>query len=218
MPRFADRHAAGRALARELRAYADRPDVVVLGLPRGGVPVAAEVAAALHAPLDILLVRKLGVPGHEELAMGAIAEDGARFVNAELVEQLGIPPAVVSRTVDRERRALAEREALYRGERGTVPVRDRRVIVVDDGLATGASMLAAVRVLRSRGPRAVIAAAPVASREACRLLAGDVDACIAVATPEPFLGVGAWYADFAPTSDEEVRRILLGERTASEPR
>lgn len=215
MPRFPDRRAAGQALARELRAYTDRHDVIVLGLPRGGVPVAAEVAAALHAPLDILLVRKLGVPGHEELAMGAIAEDGSRYLNHELIGHLGITADAVADALDRERAVLLQREERYRDGRRPYDIRGHRVIVVDDGLATGATMLAAVCVLRTKGAKAIIAATPVASREACRLISAEVDACVTVATPEPFLGVGAWYEDFSQSTDEEVRAALAGDPVVS---
>jgi predicted phosphoribosyltransferase len=206
--RFHDRIDAGRRLAERLDRFARQPDVVVLGLPRGGIPVANEVAARLGAPLDVFLVRKLGVPGHAELAMGAIAEGGVEVLSRDLIHELGIPDALVERVAVRERLELERRDALYRGNRGAVPVRDRTVILVDDGLATGSTMQAAILALRQRAPKRIIVAVPVGARETCQTLAQSADEVICVATPEPFNAVGLWYDDFSQTSDEEVRRLL----------
>ena len=213
--RFADRLAGGRALAQYLTAYADRPDVVVLGLPRGGVPVAFAVAQALHAPLDVYLVRKLGVPGHEELAMGAIASGGVIARNDEVIAGLGIPDRVLLSVVAREEQELARREEAYRGDRPPPMLRERQVILVDDGLATGATMRAAVVAARRQGPAAVIVAVPVAPLQSCEELRAVADAVVCAAMPEPFFAVGLWYEDFTPTSDEEVRRLLA--RAAAPP-
>ncbi|HET9660196.1 MAG TPA: erythromycin esterase family protein [Thermomicrobiales bacterium] len=210
---FKNRQDAGRHLAAELGAYADRPDVVVLGLPRGGVPVAAEVATALHAPLDAFLVRKLGVPGHEELAMGAIASGGVRVVDQRLVRELGISAATVDAVEASEQHELQRRERLYRGNRGAPAVQGKTVILVDDGLATGATMRAAVEALRRLEPAWIAGAVPVASSEMCEAMRVEVDDMICAATPEPFYAVGLWYDDFGPTSDQEVCDLL---RTAQE--
>jgi predicted phosphoribosyltransferase len=206
--RFHDRIDAGRRLAEQLDRFARQPDVVVLGLPRGGIPVAKEVAARLGVPLDVFLVRKLGVPGHSELAMGAIAEGGVEVLSRDLIHQLGIPDALVERVAARERLELERRDALYRGNRGAVPVRDRTVILVDDGLATGSTMQAAILALRQRAPKRIIVAVPVGAQETCQALAQSADEVVCVATPEPFNAVGLWYDDFSQTTDEEVRRLL----------
>ncbi len=206
--RYRDRTDAGRRLAHELAGYAHRPDVIVLALPRGGVPVAYEVAAALHAPLDVLVVRKLGVPGHAELAMGAVASGGVRVINDLLVAQLRIPAEAVEEVAAQELAELARREAAYRGERPAPDVRGRTVVLVDDGLATGSTMQAAVLALRQREPARIIVAVPVASREACGLLQGTADDVVCGSTPEPFVAVGLWYANFAQTTDDEVRSLL----------
>ncbi len=206
--RFHDRAEAGRVLARELASYAGRPDVLVLALPRGGVPVAYEVAHSLGVPLDLFLVRKLGVPGHEELAMGAIASGGVRVVNQEVVEALGIPEYIIDEVVSDELRELARRGQQYRGDRPPPGVRGRTVILVDDGLATGSTMRAAVRALRQQGPARIIVAVPTAARETCRALEAEVDEIICAITPEPFYAVGLWYEDFSQTADEEVRMLL----------
>ena len=215
-PVFADRRDAGRRLAVLLAPYAGRPEVLVLGLPRGGVPVAAEVAAALAAPLDILLVRKLGVPGHEELAMGAIASGGLRVVNREVVDDLGIPPHVVAIVEARERQELERRERAYRGDRPPSHLRDRIVIVVDDGLATGSTMRAAVEAIRREAPAWLVAAAPVGAAVVRDALAAVADEVVVAATPSPFGAVGLWYAAFPPTSDDEVR-ALIAAATAADP-
>lgn len=212
---FANRIVAGRLLAKKLIAYSDRPDVVVLALPRGGVPVAYEVARALNAPLDVFLVRKLGVPGYEELAMGAIASGNVRVLNNDVVDYLGISNDLIDEVAAREQRELERRERLYRGSSPPVTVSGRTVIIVDDGLATGSTMRAAVNALKDRGPDKVIVAAPVAARETCESFNKDVDStCVCVMSPEPFRGVGLWYRDFSQTSDEEVCYLL---KHAKEP-
>lgn len=212
--RFRDRRDAGRHLAERLAAYADRDDVLVLALPRGGVPVAFEVARALRAPLDVFVVRKLGVPGHEELAMGAVASGGVRVLNEDLVRQLEIPAAVIEAVAAREEAELARRERLYRAGRSFPAVQGRTVILVDDGLATGATMRAAVVALRAQRPARIVVAVPVASAETCEELGRSVDDILCAVTPEPFHAVGFWYENFDQTSDEEVRELL---RQASEP-
>jgi predicted phosphoribosyltransferase len=212
---FYDREDAGRVLAQKLRAYADHPDVLVLALPRGGVPVAYEVARALHAPLDVFLVRKLGLPGQEELAMGAIATGGVRVLNEEVVRLLDIPPELIDQVARREQQELERREREYRGDRPRPDVRGRTVILIDDGLATGSSMRAAVAALRQQHPAHIVVAVPVASAETCEEFTSLVDAVVCARTPEPFRAVGLWYRDFSPTTDEEVRDLL---RRAEEER
>lgn len=204
---FEDRREAGARLAEAL-AKLSLHDPVVLALPRGGVPVAYEIAERLDAPLDVLVVRKLGVPGHEELAMGAIASGGVLVRNRDVIGRLQIDDDVIERVRAREQRELERRERMLRGERPPLPVRDRSVIVVDDGLATGATMRAAAESLRERGPRAVIVAVPVGASSSCEMLAGVVDRLVVLERPEPFYGVGLWYADFEQVSDDEVRRLL----------
>ncbi|HEU4478546.1 MAG TPA: phosphoribosyltransferase [Pyrinomonadaceae bacterium] len=205
---FKDRRDAGRRLAAQLPHYADRKDAVVLALPRGGVPVGYEVARKLNAPLDVFLVRKLGVPGHEELAMGAIASGGVRVLNAEIVTYLGIPDEVIDRVAAVERRELERRELAYRDNRSRPEVKDRVVILIDDGLATGSTMRAATESLRQQEPRRIVVAVPVSSRETCEELRSEVDEIVCPVTPEYFQGVSLWYEDFAQTSDEEVRQLL----------
>jgi predicted phosphoribosyltransferase len=206
--RFRDRSEAGRLLADRLRGYANRPDVIVLALPRGGVPVAYEVARALDAPLDVFLVRKMGVPGHEEFAFGAIATGGIRVINQDVVRALGAPPKLIDAIAAREQQELERREPLYRGTRPPPDVRGRTVILVDDGLATGSTMLAAVRALRSEGVGRVVVAVPVASPESCEQLGEEADDVICAVTPEPFNAVGLWYRDFSQTTDDEVKELL----------
>ncbi len=206
--RFRDRAEAGRTLAGRLSEYADRDDVVVLALPRGGVPVAYEVARALGAPLDVFLVRKLGVPGHAELAMGAIASGGTRVLNEEIVAGLGISPELIDAVAARESVELSRRERAYRGDRPPIDVRNRIVILIDDGLATGATMRAAAAGLRRAGPREIVVAVPLASRETCEAFRAEVDVVVCASTPEPFYAVGLWYEDFAQTTDAEVRDLL----------
>jgi predicted phosphoribosyltransferase len=214
MHRFENRSEAGKALAHLLAEYAGRKDVIVLALPRGGVPVGYEVATALGVPLDVFLVRKLGVPGYEELAMGAIASGGIRVLNADVVASLRIPSKVIEAVTVAEERELQRRERQYRGDRPTPEVQGRTVILVDDGLATGASMRAAVQALRQMGPQRIVVAVPTAPAEACAELRPLVDEVVCVMTPEPFGGVGLWYRDFSQTSDEEVRRLLAESQTA----
>jgi predicted phosphoribosyltransferase len=213
-PLFEDRSDAGRRLAELLRAYEGTPGLLVLALPRGGVPVAFEVARSLHAPLDIFLVRKLGVPGHEELAMGAIASGGTMVLNDDVIRMAGITPDMIERTAEREWRELERREECYRGARQRPSLRDATVILVDDGLATGSTMRAAAHALRQEGPAQVIIAVPVASPETCHAFREEVDNIICAVTPEPFYGVGAWYADFSQTSDDEVQTLLRRAATA----
>ncbi|HXF60555.1 MAG TPA: phosphoribosyltransferase [Caldilineaceae bacterium] len=205
---FLDRRDAGRRLASKLTMFADRPDVVVLGLPRGGVPVAFEVAAALHAPLDVFLVRKLGVPGQEELAMGAIASGGVRVLNQAVIEALNIPAPVIDAVAAREQRELERRERVYRSGRPAPDLRNKTVILVDDGLATGASMAAAVHGVRAQQPAQVVVAVPTAASETCEAFERISDKIVCAETPQPFWGVGMWYADFSQTTDEEVRELL----------
>ena len=212
MALFHDRRDAGRLLAAELGDYRDRDDLLVLGLPRGGVPVAYEVARALQAPLDVFVVRKLGAPGHEELAMGAIASGGARVLNRRVVEAYRLSEQDVQRVADREGVELARREQAYRGERPPLPIEGRTVILVDDGLATGATMRAAVVALREHGAERVVAAVPVSSADTCAQLADLVDEIVCARTPEPFVAVGVWYEDFSATSDDEVRQLLKEAR------
>jgi predicted phosphoribosyltransferase len=206
--RFANRHEAGVALARALAAYGGRPDVVVLGLPRGGVPVAYEIARALRAPLDVFVVRKLGVPGYRELAMGAIASGDIHVLDASLIQSLDIPQAAIAAVVEDETRELRRRELLYRGQRPGVPLAGRTVILADDGLATGSTMLAAVRGVRRAAPARVIVAVPVGARQACARIQDEADDVICLRSPEPFDAVGLWYLDFSETSDQEVRLLL----------
>jgi predicted phosphoribosyltransferase len=206
--RFRDRHDAGRLLAEKLTAYAHRPDVLVLALPRGGVPVAYEVARALGTPLDVFVVRKLGVPGHEELAMGAVATGGVRVLNDDVVRGLRIPDRVIDAVTALEQQELARRERLYRGDRTPPDVRGRTVILVDDGLATGATMHAAIAALRQQEPARIVVAVPTAAPETCNALRAEVDDVVCAITPEPFHAVGLWYEDFSQTTDEEVRELL----------
>jgi predicted phosphoribosyltransferase len=205
---FRDRVEAGELLADSLRQYCDGDDVIVLALPRGGVPVAAEIARALHVPFDVFVVRKLGVPGHEELAMGAIASGGVRLVNDEVVEPLGIPASVIDSVARQEQIELERREVLYRGNRAPIGLAGKTVILVDDGLATGSTMRAAVMAVRRQQPARVIVAVPVGAPQTCAGLAREADDVVCVRRPDPFVAVGLWYRDFTPTSDGEVRALL----------
>ncbi len=211
---FRNRGDAGKQLARHLARYAQRPDVVVLALPRGGVPVAYEVARALGAPLDIFLVRKLGVPGYEELAMGAVATGGARVLNQQVVDDLHISDAAIEAAASREQHEMRRREQFYRGARKPLDVRGQTVILVDDGLATGATMRAAVNALRRQQPARIVVAVPVAARETCDELRTVADEVVCARMPEPFYAVGLWYTDFSQTTDQEVRDLLMqGQHT-----
>jgi predicted phosphoribosyltransferase len=208
MALFKDRFDAGRKLAQQLTEYKGQDNLLVLGLPRGGVPVAFEVAEELNAPLDIFLVRKLGLPGHEELAMGAIASGGVRVLNEDVINSLDIPPRVIDAVAVREQEELERRAREYRGDRPADPIRGKTVILVDDGLATGSSMLAAVEALRLQRPAKIVVAVPIAPPETCERVAEEADQVVCAATPEPFFGVGLWYQNFTQTSDAEVRRLL----------
>ncbi len=204
-----DRRFAGQLLAQELVAYANRSDVVVLGLPRGGVPVAFEVAKALNAPLDVLVVRKLGVPDQEELAMGAIASGGVRILNKHIISLVNISDEVIARVAVQEERELERREQLYRGNRPFPNLRGRTVILVDDGLATGATMWAATVAVQKQQPSAIVIAVPVAAAETCEQLEPEVNQIACVSKPSPFYSVGLWYENFPQTTDEEVRELLI---------
>lgn len=208
MARFRDRFEAGQVLGEHLHAYAGRGDTLVLALPRGGVPVGFEVARALDAPLDVFVVRKLGVPGREEFAMGAIATGGVRVLNEDTVRRLGIPDEEVARTIDREERELARRERLFRGGRPPPRIQGRTVILVDDGLATGATMRAAVQALREQEPARLVVGVPVGAPETCAVFEDEADEVVCALSPEPFYAVGHFYEDFEQTSDEEVRELL----------
>ncbi|MGH9256202.1 MAG: phosphoribosyltransferase [Vicinamibacterales bacterium] len=205
---FRNRSEAGRALGAQLRTYGGRNDVVVLALPRGGVPVAYEVARLLEAPLDLFLVRKLGTPGHKELAMGAIASGGVRVLNDDVVRWYGVTPEDVEMVAREEERELQRREMTYRDGRDMVPIEGRVAILIDDGLATGSTMRAAVKAVRQSRPSRVVVAVPVGARETCDELSAIADEVVCVRTPEPFSAVGEWYVDFDQTTDDEVRRLL----------
>jgi predicted phosphoribosyltransferase len=212
--RFHDRAEAGRILADRLAHLAGRDDTIVLALPRGGVPVAREIADALGAPLDVFVVRKLGVPGHEELAMGAIATGDVRVLNEDVVRMLRVPAATLDAVAAEEARELHRREHEYRGGRPPVDVRGRVAILVDDGLATGATMRAAIAALRLLGPARIVVAVPVAARSTCEEFRALVDEIVCAMTPENFQAVGLWYADFSQTTDDEVRALLAAPGSA----
>jgi putative phosphoribosyl transferase len=206
--RFQDRHDAGRQLAVELHAYANRPDVIVLALPRGGVPVGFEVATALGAPLDVFVVRKLGLPWEKEVAMGAIASGGVRVLDADLIRAARVSEAEVEQVTAIERAEVVRRERQYRGERPFPDLSGKTVILVDDGLATGSTMRAGVAALRQKGPSRVVVAVPVAAPATCNAIRDIADEIVCAMTPEPFRAVGYWYHDFSQTSDEEVQELL----------
>ena len=206
--RFRDRTEAGRILAARLKAYGARPDVVVLGLPRGGVVVAYEIAQALGAPLDVFVVRKLGVPGHSELAFGAIASGGARVLNDEVLAAAAISEQTIERVTEEQQKELARRERLYRGDRPSPELRGRTVVLVDDGLATGATVRAAVAALRQHEPARVVVAVPTGAPSSCARLADEVDELLCERTPDPFYAVGLWYEDFSEVTDDDVRELL----------
>ncbi len=207
MKRFRDRRDAGKQLARRLE-FLEGQDAVVLALPRGGVPVAFEIAAALQVPLEVLIVRKLGVPGHEELAMGAIASGGVCVLNEDIIEQLALGQKEIDREIAQETTELQHREKLYRGDKPFPKLEHKTVIVVDDGIATGATMRAAVAALRQHKPKQIIVAAPTSAPDTFKQLQGEVDEVICLATPEPYIAVGVWYEHFPQTSDEEVKSLL----------
>jgi putative phosphoribosyl transferase len=211
-PPFHDRREAGRLLAGKLSFYQNRTELLVLALPRGGVPVAFEIAQRLRAPLDVFVVRKLGVPGRDELAFGAIASGGVRVLNPVLIREWDITEEIINAVTSREQKELERRERVYRGSRPAPGVRGQTVIVIDDGLATGATMLAAARALRQEEPREIIVAVPVAAPETCERFQPEVDHIFCAVTPEPFYAVSRWYEDFSETTDDEVRDLL--ERAA----
>jgi putative phosphoribosyl transferase len=205
-------------LAAELGAYAGRADVLVLGLPRGGIPVAYEVALRLDVSLDVFVVRKLGVPGHEELAMGAIASGGVRVLNDEVVRGFGLPVETIETVAERERHELERRERAYRGDRAPHAVNGMTTILIDDGLATGATMRAAAAALRRQGPARLVVAVPTAAPETCEAFRDELDEIVCATTPEPFYSVGLWYEDFSETTDDEVRDLLRQARPGAPPR
>jgi putative phosphoribosyl transferase len=205
---FRDRRQAGRVLAVHLSPYAHRPNVLVLALPRGGVPVGFEIAKALHVPLDVFLVRKLGLPGQEELAMGAIASGGVRVLNEDVVNALDIAPEMIDAVAAEEQQELERRERAYRDDRPLPEIRGKIVILADDGLATGSSMRAAIRALRQLQPARIVVAVPVGARQTCEEIGLEADEVICARMPEPFYAVGTWYADFSQTSDAEVYDLL----------
>ncbi len=206
--RFADRREAGKVLASRLGHYRGQPGVVVLALPRGGVPVAFEVAAALEAPLDIFLVRKIGMPGSPEFAIGAVASNTEPVLSDDVIRWSGLSPAAVAEVIRLERTELARREQEYRRDRPSIPLSGRTVILVDDGLATGSTIRAAIRAIRQHEPKRIVVAAPVGARQTCREVAALADEVICARTPEPFDAVGLWYRDFSQTTDAEVRLLL----------
>jgi putative phosphoribosyl transferase len=206
--RFQDRTEAGQRLATRLAAYANFSNLLVLGLPRGGVPVAYEIATALHAPLDVWLVRKLGVPGQEELAMGAIALGGVMILNQEIIQALNIPQDAIQRVAEAEQQELERRDRAYRGNRPLPQVQDHTVILVDDGIATSSTLRAAIAALQRQNPRRIVVAAPVAPPSVCDALRNVVDDVVCLSMPEPLQSIGMWYQDFSQTTDEEVRELL----------
>ncbi len=216
--RFRDREEAGRHLARRLADLAGRQDLLVLGIPRGGVPVAYEVARALHAPLDVIVVRKLGVPGVEELAMGAIASGGVRVLNERVIGELAVPKQVIDRVAASELEELERRERAFRGGRPPYDPRGRTVVVVDDGLATGSTMRAAVTALSRRGPASIVVGVPVGATSTCRSLAHLVDRLECVIESAAFFAVGEWYDEFSQTTDEEVRQLLEQVTWTAQPK
>jgi len=212
---FRDRTEAGQVLARGLQQYKNQPDVLILGLPRGGVPVAYEVARELNAPLDVFVVRKLGVPGHEELGMGAIATGGVRILHEGIVREVGISPETIEAVSAREQAELERRERLYRGDRPAPTIKGRTVVIIDDGLATGSTMKAAIQAVRQQDPRRLIVAVPTAPSETCEQLKESADEVVCALTPEPFVAVGSSYADFSQTTDEEVRELIASAANLS---
>ena len=212
---FRNRAEAGQVLARRLQQYKNQPDTLVLGLPRGGVPVAYEVARELNAPLDVFIVRKLGVPGHEELGMGAIATGGVRILHEGIIREFGISQELIDSVSEREQAELDRRNRLYRGDRPAPAIKDRTVVIVDDGLATGSTMKAAIQAVRQQAPRRLIAAVPTAPAETCEQVKETADEVVCAITPDPFLAVGGSYADFSQTTDEEVRELIASAANLS---
>ena len=212
---FRNRTEAGQVLARCLQQYKNQPDVLILGLPRGGVPVAYEVARELNAPLDVFIVRKLGVPGHEELGMGAIATGGVRTLHEGIIREIGISPQTIEAVSAREQAELERRERLYRGDRPAPTIKGRTVVIVDDGLATGSTMKAAIQAVRQQDPRQVIVAVPTAPSETCEQLKESADHVVCALTPEPFFSVGGSYADFTQITDGEVRDLIASAANIS---
>jgi len=212
---FLDRTDAGQVLARGLQQYKNQPDVLILGLPRGGVPVAYEVARELNAPLDVFIVRKLGVPGHEELGMGAIATGGVRILHEGILRELGISEQTIDAVSERERAELERRERLYRSDRPAPTIKGRTVVIIDDGSATGSTMKAAIQAVRQQDPRRLIVAVPTAPSETCEQLKESADEVVCALTPEPFVAVGSSYADFSQTTDEEVRELIASAANLS---
>jgi len=212
---FRNRTEAGQVLARRLQQYKNQPDVLILGLPRGGVPVAYEVARELNAPLDVFIVRKLGVPGHEELGMGAIATGGVRTLHEGIIREIGISPQTIEAVSAREQAELERRERLYRGDRPAPTIKGRTVVIVDDGLATGCTMKAAIQAVRQQDPRQVIVAVPTAPSETCEQLKESADHVVCALTPEPFFSVGGSYADFTQITDGEVRDLIASAANIS---
>jgi putative phosphoribosyl transferase len=210
---FKDRNHAGQILAKRLERYSAQNDILVMALPRGGVPVAFEIARELSAPLDVFLVRKLGLPGHPELAMGAIASGGIRVLNEDVIHGLSVPEDVIASVAESELQELERREQAYRGKQPGLDVHGKTIILVDDGLATGASMRAAVAGLKAQSPGRIIVAVPTASPDTCGEFESEVDEILCAVTPQPFLGVGIWYDDFSQTTDEEVRELLEKSKT-----
>jgi putative phosphoribosyl transferase len=215
-PRFRDRKDAGQQLARKLQQYAGRPDVIVLALPRGGVPVGFEIARALDLPLDVFVIRKLGLPWQEELAIGALASGGVRFLDQDLIRAAGVSEEDIRRITAIEQDELARREKSYRGDREFPDLTGKTVLLVDDGLATGSTMRVAVAALRQEGPARIVVAVPVASPETCEDFRDIADDIICAITPERFYAVGLWYADFSQTEDDEVHRLLKQARSSHE--
>lgn len=213
--RFRNRTDAGQRLAKRLAEYADRPDVIVLALPRGGVPVAYEIAAALHLPLDICLVRKLGVPGQEELAMGAIAPEGIMVLNDEIVRSLRIDESTLLEVAEREQQELARRDRAYRGDRPPPDLQNRTVILVDDGIATGSTLRAAIAVVQTKAPRSIVVAVPLVPPSTCTTLKSLVNDLVYLVAPERLQSIGGWYDDFSQTSDAEVQQLLRQSRPAA---
>ena len=205
---FADRRDAGRFLAQKLRGFANRDDAMVLALPRGGVPVAYEIASALNLPMDVLVIRKLGAPSNAELAIGAISSGGGRVLNLALIERLGVTPEMLELVTAQERQELERRERLYRGDRPPVEVAGQTLLLVDDGLATGASMRAAVQALRPHRPSSMVVAVPVGARDTCRKMALEVEEIVCGRCPKDLSAIGMWYGDFSQTSDEEVAELM----------